>query len=70
MINTNKKLNNWATMVLLNVKIRAVLIEFSFSTTVTIFSFNMEGNFNSNLEWYLNRMMLKRKMYVQYTIWL
>lgn len=70
MINTNKKLNNWATMVLLNVKIRAVLIEFSFSTTVTIFSFNMEGNFNSNLEWYLNRMMLKRKMYVQYPIWL
>lgn len=70
MINTNKKLNNWTTMVLLNVKIRAVLIEFSFSTTVTIFSFNMEGNFNSNLEWYLNRMMLKRKMYVQYPIWL
>lgn len=70
MINTNKKINNWATMVLLNVKIRAVLIELSFSTTVTIFSFNMEGNLNSNLEWYLNRMMLKRKMYVQYPIWL
>lgn len=42
-----------------NVKIRVVLIEFSFSRTVGIFSFNTEDNTNSNLEWYLNKMVLK-----------
>lgn len=46
-----------------NMKIRAVLIEFSFSRTLGIFSFNTEENIISNLEWYLNKMVLKENAY-------